>query len=333
MSRHHPKKIALLLRRDAQVRRAARARRAGRSPIRGSTIRRTPGRSRASSCAAPRRPARPRCIATEPGEWRLIAASGRPAADGAHAARTTGSSPRTRRLRGLGRGAQATADGVFLPRDAAETGLLMDGDAARGRQVELRPRQPQARGGRSVPGPAAARSRPTRRSRRCWTLVEARFRRPFRHAPPVLVRHRRGAGAGALCDHFVAHALPRFGDYQDAMLAGDRFLCHAVISALPQRGPPRPAARSAAAAEAEWRAGRAPLNAVEGFIRQIIGWREFVRGVYLREGAGLCAAQRAGPPPRRCRRSTGAGRDGHALRRDGGRRRRGTRPMPTTSSG
>jgi deoxyribodipyrimidine photolyase-related protein len=42
-------------------------------------------------------------------------------------------------------------------------------------------------------------------------------------------------------------------------------------------------------AEAEWRAGRAPLNAVEGFIRQIIGWREFVRGIYFLAGPGYTA--------------------------------------------
>jgi deoxyribodipyrimidine photolyase-related protein len=48
-------------------------------------------------------------------------------------------------------------------------------------------------------------------------------------------------------------------------------------------------------AEAEYRAGRAPLNAVEGFIRQIIGWREYMRGIYFREGPDYTASKRAGP--------------------------------------
>ncbi len=83
--------------------------------------------------------------------------------------------------------------------------------------------------------------------------------------------------------HFLDHALPSFGDYQDAMLAGDRFLYHSLISAylnIRLLDPLEVCRR----AEAEWREGRAPINSVEGFIRQIIGWREFVRGVYFLEG-------------------------------------------------
>ncbi len=82
---------------------------------------------------------------------------------------------------------------------------------------------------------------------------------------------------------FFEHALPRFGDYEDAMLTGERFLWHSILSPYINSGllDPLDLCRRA---EAEYRAGRAPLNSVEGYIRQIIGWREFMRGIYWREG-------------------------------------------------
>jgi deoxyribodipyrimidine photolyase-related protein len=94
-------------------------------------------------------------------------------------------------------------------------------------------------------------------------------------------------------DHFLAHHLPDFGTYQDAMLQGDRTLNHAVISAYINMGllDPLDVCRRA---EAKWRAGRAPLNSVEGFIRQIIGWREYVRGIYFLEGPCYAARNALG---------------------------------------
>ncbi|ODP38087.1 cryptochrome/photolyase family protein [Sphingomonas turrisvirgatae] len=83
--------------------------------------------------------------------------------------------------------------------------------------------------------------------------------------------------------HFLKHALPGFGDYQDAMLTDEPFLWHSILSPYINCGLLDPL-ELCRLAEAEYRAGRAPLNAVEGFIRQIIGWREFVRGIYWREG-------------------------------------------------
>lgn len=82
---------------------------------------------------------------------------------------------------------------------------------------------------------------------------------------------------------FLKHALPGFGDYQDAMLIDAPFLWHSILSPYINCGllDPLELCRLAAA---EYDRGRAPLNCVEGFIRQIIGWREFVRGIYWREG-------------------------------------------------
>jgi deoxyribodipyrimidine photolyase-related protein len=78
---------------------------------------------------------------------------------------------------------------------------------------------------------------------------------------------------------FVRAALTRFGDYQDAMREGEPLLFHSHLSALINCGLLDPK-ECCDRAEMAYRAGEAPLNAVEGFIRQIIGWREFVRGVY-----------------------------------------------------
>ena len=78
---------------------------------------------------------------------------------------------------------------------------------------------------------------------------------------------------------FIDNILPGFGDYQDAMVAGEPWMWHSLISAAMNLGLIDPL-DVCKRAEAEYRAGRAPLNAVEGFIRQILGWREYMRGIY-----------------------------------------------------
>ena len=67
------------------------------------------------------------------------------------------------------------------------------------------------------------------------------------------------------------------------MRTGDPWLWHARVSAALNIGLLDPL-HMCRRAEAEWRAGRAPLNAVEGFVRQIVGWREYVRGIYWLKG-------------------------------------------------
>jgi deoxyribodipyrimidine photolyase-related protein len=80
-------------------------------------------------------------------------------------------------------------------------------------------------------------------------------------------------------NHFIQHLLPNFGDYQDAMVAGEPYLYHSLISSYLNAGLLLPL-EICQKAEAAYRAGKAPLNAVEGFIRQILGWREYIRGIY-----------------------------------------------------
>jgi deoxyribodipyrimidine photolyase-related protein len=177
-------------------------------------------------------------------------------------------------------------------------GVLLDGDGGPegGRwnfDAENRKRLPAG-----VTPPAPLAFPPDAGTRAVMTLVAARFADHFGDlggfAWPVTAEQ----AAAALAD-FVTHRLPRFGDWQDAMKAGEPTLFHGIISSSLNVGllEPREAVR---AAEAAYRAGTAPLNAVEGFIRQILGWREYVRGMYwlhMPDYAGLNTLEAARPLP------------------------------------
>ncbi len=80
-------------------------------------------------------------------------------------------------------------------------------------------------------------------------------------------------------NQFIEQRLNNFGDYQDAMLQGEPWMYHSHISFYLNCGLLLPL-ECVLASEKAYQQGKAPLNAVEGFIRQIIGWREYVRGIY-----------------------------------------------------
>ena len=80
--------------------------------------------------------------------------------------------------------------------------------------------------------------------------------------------------------HFLTYRLTTFGDHQDAMLSDQPWMSHSLISSSLNLGLLSPL-EVIQAAEKQYQLGKAPLAATEGFIRQILGWREYVRGIYL----------------------------------------------------
>jgi deoxyribodipyrimidine photolyase-related protein len=126
--------------------------------------------------------------------------------------------------------------------------------------------------------PAPLRFAPDAITREAIALVERHFAaHPGRLAGfgwPVT-----RAQALEVLEHFVRERLPRFGQHQDAMWTGEPWLFHAHLASslnLKLLDPREVIAR----AEAAYREGHADLASVEGFVRQVLGWREYVRGVY-----------------------------------------------------
>jgi deoxyribodipyrimidine photolyase-related protein len=158
-----------------------------------------------------------------------------------------------------------------------QTGLLMEGDKPMGDawNFDHDNRKP-AKADLFMPEPAHFQQ--DKITREVVALVKSRFADHFGDADPFWFAVTR-ADAEAAFDRFVTEGLPHFGDYQDAMLRGQKFLYHAVVSMYLNCGllDPLDICRKV---EAAYTAGRVPLNAAEGYIRQVIGWREYVRGIY-----------------------------------------------------
>ena len=160
-----------------------------------------------------------------------------------------------------------------------KAGLLMDGDAPVGGQwnFDAENRKP-LKDARGLPAPI--QFSPDTITQEVMLLVEQNFTENFGTLDSFGFGVTKEHSELAL-EHFIEHALPQFGDYQDAMLLASRYLYHSVLSQYLHVGLLDPIA-VCRRAEAAYQDGHAPLNAVEGFIRQIIGWREFVRGIYWR---------------------------------------------------
>ncbi|TKD53180.1 cryptochrome/photolyase family protein [Sphingomonas baiyangensis] len=163
-----------------------------------------------------------------------------------------------------------------------KTGLLMDGDKPAGGKwnYDAENRKPPPARDLTIPRPLSFA--PDDCTQDVLALVAGRF---GNHVGRIEGFDFAVTAADAMRQrgHFLRYALPSFGDYQDAMVTGEPYLWHAVLSPYLNAGLLDPL-ELCRAVEKQYRDGRVPLNAAEGFIRQIIGWREFVRGIYWREG-------------------------------------------------
>lgn len=109
-------------------------------------------------------------------------------------------------------------------------------------------------------------------------FVNMHFNSNFGDAEPFHFAVTRQSALKAL-DHFIAHRLQNFGKYQDAMLQDEPWMYHSHISFYLNCSLLEPM-ECIAAVENAYRKDHVPLNAAEGFIRQVLGWREYVHGIY-----------------------------------------------------
>ncbi len=152
---------------------------------------------------------------------------------------------------------------------------LMDGDEPAGGRwnYDKSNRQPPPKDGRSWPVPVQSRL-----DELDAAVTSGMPAGAFGAAPDGTWATSRRAALARL-RHFVAEVLPRYGPHQDAMLAGEWSMAHSLLSPYLNLGMLLPDEVCDAAEEA-YRAGTAPIESVEGFIRQVLGWREYVWGVY-----------------------------------------------------
>jgi deoxyribodipyrimidine photolyase-related protein len=136
------------------------------------------------------------------------------------------------------------------------------------------------------------------------SLVRRQFPDHFGDLEPFGWAVERSQALQALED-FMANSLSKFGNYQDPMKQGEPFVHHSALS--PYLNVVLLTAREVCArAESEYHAGRAPVNSVEGLVRQILGWREYVRGVYWQHMPRYANMNALRAHTNRCRLSIGA---------------------------
>ncbi len=278
--RHHVKKIAFLF--SAMRHFAEELREDGyRLDYRRLDDEENTGSFRAEFAAAVRRYRPQKVVVTEPGEWRVrqdmmlwedeVGIPVEIRSDDRFVASTA-------EFADWAKGRKALRMEYFYRVMRRKTGLLLDdfGEPVGGKwnfDAENRSALPD-----DIRPPEPKRFEPDDLTHSVIDLVGKRFTSHFGDLEPFWYAVDRKQAQKAF-DHFVKTALPLFGDYQDAMKQGEKTLYHAVIGLYLNAGllDPLDVCRRV---ETAYHKGRVPLNAAEGFIRQIIGWREYMRGIY-----------------------------------------------------
>ena len=219
-------------------------------------------------------------MATEPGEWRLIEAL-QASPVNVEILPDDRFIASHHEFAAWAEGRKALRMEYFYREMRRKTGLLMTGDKPVGGKWNFdHDNRKPAPGEVSFDGPL--RFIPDAVTEEVLELVEARFGNHFGRLRPFWFATTRQEALAQL-DHFISKGLEKFGDFQDAMLNDNRFLYHSLVSTSVNIGLLSPLEVCEAAANA-YAEGHAPINAVEGFIRQIIGWREYMRGIYFLHG-------------------------------------------------
>lgn len=219
-------------------------------------------------------------LATEPGEWRLIQAL-QDAPLPVRMLQDDRFIASHQEFEDWAQGRKALRMEYFYREMRRKTGLLMEGDKPVGGRWNFdHDNRKAAPSDISFEGPL--RFAPDDVTEDVLELVGARFGEHFGSLRPFWFATTREEALEQL-DHFLSHGLQKFGDFQDAMLNENRFLYHSLVSTSVNIGLLSPLEVCEAVARA-YEKGGVPINAAEGFIRQIIGWREYMRGIYFLEG-------------------------------------------------
>lgn len=227
-----------------------------------------------------------RVVMTEPGDWRVLQslrrAAGAVPLDIRPDRHFLCSIPEFERH---AKGRKQLRMEFFYREMRKRTGVLMDGDQPAGGAWNFDADNRESFGTQG-PGfvPEPARFEPDAITREVIALVNTRFADHPGTLDSFAWPVTREQALQAL-RRFVDERLEHFGRWQDAMWGGQPWLYHAHLASSLNLKLLHPK-EVIDAAEAAWRSGRVPLPAAEGFIRQILGWREYVRGIYWTQMPG-----------------------------------------------
>lgn len=285
---HHPKKIALVL---SAMRHFADELRGDGWDVRYFRLDEDGPRSICGALMAVHQDVSPEeVVAVRPGEWRLIEAL-EACPVGVRLVEDDRFLCSLDRFRDWADGRKELRMEWFYREMRRESGLLMDGkDPAGGAwNFDKENRKPAQR---SMLQARPMAFTPDDVTEEVLAMVRDRFGDNFGSLAGFTFGVTRAQARRAL-SHFVKTQLPEFGDTQDAMLLDEPFLNHGVLSIYMNLGLLLPR-EVCEAAEAAYRAGDVPINSAEGFIRQILGWREYVRGIYFLKGPDYTASNELG---------------------------------------